>query len=271
MKITNYRDQIKIVFFDIDDTLYLKHQDYLPDSIRPAIKQLKANGIIPAIATGRTYCAFPPVLQQLIKEENIDALVTMNGQYVCYQNKIIKKYPIDKAELLRLTKFFQQHQIEYAFITQQEILVSNINSALENALNPITKSYRLNQDPNYLLHHDIFQLLAFYPQQQDKFIEESQILQNVKTVRWHEDSVDIFDASGSKARGIRAMLDYLGLDMQQAMAFGDGLNDIEMLAEVGVGVAMGNAHEKLKQQADYITDNVAEHGIANFLRKTKLI
>ncbi|MDG6895167.1 Cof-type HAD-IIB family hydrolase [Volucribacter amazonae] len=271
MNIKHYRDQIKIVFFDIDDTLYLKHQDHLPDSIQPAIQQLKANGIIPAIATGRTYCAFPPVLQRLISEENIEALVTMNGQYVSYQHKTVKKYPLAKADLLRLTQFFQQQQIEYAFITQQEILVSNINPPLENALNPITKNYRLNEDPDYLLHNDIFQLLAFYPQQQDQLIADSHILQNVKTVRWHEDSVDIFDAKGSKARGIRAMLEHLGLDMQQAMAFGDGLNDIEMLQEVGVGIAMGNAHEQLKQQADYVTDTVAEHGIANFLSKAGLI
>lgn len=264
-------EQIKIIFFDIDDTLYLKQQDYIPHSIQPTIRQLKAKGIIPAIATGRTSCAFPPALNQLIEQEQLDTFVTMNGQYVTHQNNTIKKYPLAKSQLVKLTQFFQQHQIDYAFITDHEILVSNISPQLENALNPITQNYRLNQDPDYLLQHDIFQLLAFYPAQQDQFIAEANILHHVKTVRWHQDSVDIFDINGSKARGIKAILDHLGLNMQQAMAFGDGLNDIEMLQQVGIGVAMGNAHEQLKAQANYVTDSVAEHGIANFLRKVGVI
>ncbi len=46
MTIPNYRNQIKIVFFDIDETLIVKNKDYLPESVLPAMRQLKANGII---------------------------------------------------------------------------------------------------------------------------------------------------------------------------------------------------------------------------------
>lgn len=264
-------EQIKIIFFDIDDTLYLKQRDYLPPSIAPAIRQLKARGIIPAIATGRTPCSFPKALVQLIEQEKIDTLVTMNGQYVSYQQQVIEKHPIAQSALQRLTRYFQQQQIDYAFINEQEIVVSNITPMLAEALDPITRHYRLNQDPDYLFQHDIFQLLAFYPASADKMVEDAKLLQQLKTVRWHENSVDIFDINGSKARGIKAVLDHLGLTMEQTMAFGDGLNDIEMLQQVGIGVAMGNAHPQLKSLADYVTDSVAEDGIARFLQQAGLI
>ncbi|PJG84324.1 Cof-type HAD-IIB family hydrolase [Conservatibacter flavescens] len=266
----NYRDQIKIVFFDIDDTLYLKKQDTIPDSVQPALRQLKANGIIPAIATGRTRCAFPAKIEKIICEENIDVIVTMNGQYVTYQNEVLKKFPLNPQDLTRMITFFEANNIEYALITADRVLVSEVNEHVRFALDPITTNYTTIQDPDFILHNDIFQILAFYDEEKERFVQNAGIFQHVRTVRWHENSVDIFDEKGSKARGIQAVLQRLNLSMDQAMAFGDGLNDLEMLSSVGVGVAMGNGHDELKKVANYVTDSVAEHGIANFLHKAGL-
>lgn len=59
---------IKIVFFDIDDTLYVKHKAYIPKSItEQVLPRLKAKGIIPAIATGRNHGCFPGSSQTLFK------------------------------------------------------------------------------------------------------------------------------------------------------------------------------------------------------------
>ena len=55
------------------------------------------------------------------------------------------------------------------------------------------------------------------------------------------------------------------------MAFGDGENDIEMLKFAGIGVAMGNAKEKTKEAADYVTDTVENHGVLKALRHFELI
>jgi hydroxymethylpyrimidine pyrophosphatase-like HAD family hydrolase len=59
--------------------------------------------------------------------------------------------------------------------------------------------------------------------------------------------------------------------MQQAMAFGDGGNDLPMVRDVAVGVAMGTACEELKQVADYVTLSVDEDGVSHALRKYGLI
>ena len=66
--------------------------------------------------------------------------------------------------------------------------------------------------------------------------------------------------------GIRKTLEYFGITREETMAFGDGDNDAEMLEFVEIGVAMGNAVEKTKAAADYITTAQDEQGISNALK-----
>ena len=61
------------------------------------------------------------------------------------------------------------------------------------------------------------------------------------------------------------MAEYLGLDFSETMAFGDGGNDISIIREAGIGVAMGNANEEVKAMADYVTSSVDEDGVKNAL------
>lgn len=72
--------------------------------------------------------------------------------------------------------------------------------------------------------------------------------EGLKTVRWHEEAVDLLPAGMSKTDGIRSVVEALGLEMADVMAFGDGLNDVEMLSEVGFGVAMGNGNRQRKKR-----------------------
>lgn len=251
---------IKVIFFDIDETLYVKDKAILPDTVPTVIRSLKRKGIIPAIATGRARCAFPEKIDQLIKQEGIELFVTINGQYNSYQNQVIAKHPIDTTDIERIVHFLSQHQIEYAFVGNEGIAVSNITPHLKQALDPITTRYFI--DKNYYQTHEIYQLLLFYSAEQDQFIADSGILKDkFKTVRWHDYSVDCLVATGSKASGIDAVIEHLGLTIDNVMAFGDGLNDIEMISHVGTGVAMGNAHPELKKVADYTTEDIEHDGL----------
>lgn len=269
MKLPNYRHQIKVVFFDIDETLIVKDKDYLPDTVKPAIQQLKANGIIPAIATGRTPSSFPPKIKNLVAETGIDLLVTMNGQYVSYRGEVLAKHPIATEKIRQVVDFLEQHQIEYAFVSNHAIAVSDITPTVRSAMDPLRTAYHV--DKHFFKTNDVFQILPFYDASQDQTVAESGILDGLKTVRWHPNSVDLFDAEGSKARGISAALRHLGIEMKNAMAFGDGLNDVEMLSTVGVGVAMGNAHDELKKLADHVAEHIENDGIYRFLLQSGLI
>ena len=68
-----------------------------------------------------------------------------------------------------------------------------------------------------------------------------------------------------------AVLEHFGFDLSESMAFGDGENDLPMLRHAHIGVAMGNADEFVKKQADYVTDSVDEDGILTALKHFELI
>ena len=93
----------------------------------------------------------------------------------------------------------------------------------------------------------------------------------VKIAAWWDRAVDVIPMEGGKGSGIREILAYFGLDKTQALAFGDGNNDIEMLQAVGTGIAMGNASAQLKAVADQICGHVANDGIYHFCLEQGLI
>jgi len=75
----------------------------------------------------------------------------------------------------------------------------------------------------------------------------------------------------SKEFGIRKLAEELGYDLKDVYAFGDALNDMEMIKVAGVGIAMGNAKEELKAIADYVTDDINNDGIMKALKHFKLL
>ena len=84
-------------------------------------------------------------------------------------------------------------------------------------------------------------------------------------------SYHIIPKDGGKGTGIKKVLAYYGIDINEAMAFGDGGNDVEMLEAVKYGIAMGNANDNLKQIADFITLDVDNDGIAYALKQYNVL
>lgn len=150
-------------------------------------------------------------------------------------------------------------------MTKKEILCIGKDKNMTDALDSLHIQYR--QIPMFDFSEPVYQMLAFY--------KENQIVldlpDTLKTVRWHESGADILVKEASKARGITQVLDRLGIQADEAMAFGDGLNDIEMLQEVGFGVAMGNGYDSLKQVADFVCPRHDEDGIYQGLKTLGVI
>ena len=92
-----------------------------------------------------------------------------------------------------------------------------------------------------------------------------------KIAAWWDRAVDVIPAGGGKGIGIEKMLAYYGLDKGEALAFGDGNNDREMLQAVGTGVAMENGSPELKAIADEICGPVYEDGIYHYCADKGLI
>ncbi|MBF0803585.1 MULTISPECIES: Cof-type HAD-IIB family hydrolase [unclassified Neisseria] len=259
----------KIIFFDIDDTLYRKYTDTLRPSVAEAVKALKARGILTAIATGRPYAAMPAKVRALAAEAGMDLLLTINGQFVRYRGEVLQKYPLETAKVEALCAYFDRKGIAYAFVADHTIAVSEPVPEVEGAMAHILPDHPVDKD--FYRRNEVFQMLGFYAAGREAEMAAAAAEHGCRTVRWHESAVDILDIEGSKARGIRAAAAGLGIDMQEVMAFGDGLNDIEMIKAVGFGVAMGNGHPDLKAAADYICPTVEEDGVYSGLKSLGII
>lgn len=248
----------KIIFFDIDNTLYVTAEKRIPQSVYRALSALRERGIITAIATGRTIATVPPLVRQLITENHIDMVVAINGQYIQYQGKELTSFPLDKHTVIELAARLRQNNIAHGFVAHDIVSVGLNSPELTAACASVDIQYVEN--PHHPENHPVYQMLAFYPAEQDATMQPM-LPESLKPIRWHPSGVDILAKEGSKARGIQAALDKLGFNMNQAMAFGDGLNDLEMIAAVGFGVVMENGEPELKAIADYICPAAADDGI----------
>lgn len=262
---------IKIVFFDIDWTLLNTDEQTIPSSIsEQVLPRLKAKGIIPAIATGRCVGAFPKALQPLLGKDGFELVVTINGQDNLYQGSPISEYKLSVERVEQVVEKLRSLGIEYAFVSREDIATSADNAVIHDSLMPIKADYCVN--PTAYLQDDTVQMLAFYPQEQDLAVVQAGVLgEDLKAVRWHKNAVDILAKDNSKARGIQDVLDHFGFSIDNAMAFGDGHNDFEMLSTVGFGVAMGNADPNLKKVADFVTKPMWEDGILYALEELGVI
>lgn len=251
--------KIKIIFFDIDDTLRNSKTGFIPSTIPTAFKQLRDKGILTGIATGRGIFGVVPELKAL----KPDFFVTLNGAYiedkkgnVIYSNKIAK----DKVE--EYITWTKEVGIDYGLVGSHAAKLSRRTEMISQAIDPIYPDLEVN--PDFYQKEDIYQMWTFEKQGDDLVLPES-LASTLRMVRWHEHSSDVVPISGSKAAGVAKVVDQLGLKPENVMVFGDGLNDLELFDYAGISVAMGVSHEKIKEKADYITKTLEEDGIFDAL------
>lgn len=258
----------KIVFFDIDQTLYLKNENRVPESTRLALKKLRERDILTAIATGRTLAVLPESIRTLIDECGIEMLISVNGQYIEFQGKELISFAMPNDWIEQTITALQSQNVDYAFVCRNGVFVSRDNAYIQAAAQDLNLPYSVDA----LAHQKqpVYQMLGFYSAAQTEKIE-ALLPETVKTIRWHEFGVDILDKQGSKARGILAALSKLSLQIQDTMAFGDGLNDMDMIELVHLGVAMGNAEPELKAIADCVCANIENDGIYRALLDFNII
>ncbi|MFD1705736.1 Cof-type HAD-IIB family hydrolase [Siminovitchia sediminis] len=253
----------KIVFFDIDGTL-LDEEKNLPSSTKQAIHTLQQNGVYTAIATGRAPFMVTPLLEQL----NMQSYVSFNGQYVVFEDELLSETPLNQDILKEIECTAVEHGHAMAYMNDQTLKTNAKDSErVRKALGSLKMTYP-EVDPEFYKKSNIYQALLFTKENEAEYLSA---FQEVDFIRWHELSLDIVPKGGSKAKGIHQMIERLGFKMEDVYAFGDGLNDIEMLQEVGMGIAMGNAHESVKKHADFVTTHVNEHGIVNGLKEVGLL
>lgn len=253
----------KFLFFDVDGTLY-NSKKQLPASAKDAIFKARENGHEIAIATGRA----PFMIRELLEELQIDTYVTFNGQYVVYKGKVIYTNQIANDRLTEILRFGATRNHPFVFLNEREMIATKAGyREIEESLATLHYPYPLI-DANYYLQTPVYQTLLFANEQEQATYEQQ--FPDVSFVRWHRYSCDMLPKGGSKALGIKKLIDHIGFNMKDVIAFGDGLNDVEMLQEVGFGVAMGNGHEEAKKAASIVAGHVDENGLYEIMEELNI-
>jgi hypothetical protein len=253
----------KMVFFDVDGTL-LDEKKKLPASTKAAVRELQKNGIYTAIATGRA----PFTISSLLEELNIQSYICFNGQYVVFENEVVYQNPIGREALEKITETAKKHSHSMVYLDEKTV---KANVRHDERIAESFGSLKLphpEYDPEFYKKRDIYQALIFAGEHEDAYLDG---FDDVSFIRWHEFSLDIVPKGGSKAEGIKQMINRLDVSMKDVIAFGDGMNDIEMLQEAGTGIAMGNARPIVKEYADFVTSDAGRDGIVRGLQEIGLL
>lgn len=256
----------KALFFDIDGTLVSFKTHTIPQSTLDALKKLKANGHKIFIATGR-----PKLLIGKFCNLGFDGYVTMNGAHCFTDDGIdIYKGTIPHEDIERLIAYFGTHSYPFLCILNNDWFITHSNEDVEE----ICRLIEIKTPPIAPLEtvrgKEVLEMMGYFPKTAENDIFEK-ILTHCEPLRWHPVFTDIVKKGISKSTGIEEVIQYYGIDLKDTIAFGDGGNDISMLQHVGTGIAMGNANDKVKAAANYVTTSVDENGIANALKYLSLI
>ena len=257
------------VFFDYDGTLCDERSGImLPTAATvSSINELNKSGYYTFIATGRTKCYIPDT------GINFDGYVTTNGSYAEIHGETVLDIIFDKRLLLRLIEAMDKLGIYYALENQDICYKKNeYNRDFENSLElfkidksvfvPLTDIQNCRANKLFISYED-----------EESVNELKRLFGNEIIIGHHRSgkSCDLDIGSKSKADGVKAVIERLGISRDKVYVFGDGDNDYDMMRLAGHAIAMGLHHESLDEVAEFVTRTVVGEGIAYALRHYGLI
>lgn len=253
----------KAVFFDIDGTLvdFFAEIKEIRQSVKSAIKNLQAEGHYVFVATGRPY-AF---LNDEILNFGFDGYVLANGALVIINDKVLYSDHMDNKVVKSLVEEFEKNNIQY-------VLETSKYTYLKDEFEEYNKFYDIAEINRELIksQYDINELKVqkvevLCPTEEAarkciSLVEKNEEYGYFNSIS--DNSYEIYLKRNTKAHGIMKVLGILNIPIENSYAFGDGVNDIEMLSTVGCGIAMGNASEEVKRYAHKVTESVHNDGVA---------
>ena len=259
--------EYKLLFLDIDGTILMPDHTY-SDSTKKAISQLKDLGMEVFIATGRPLHE----IKELGQELNVDSFIAYNGAFAIYNNQTIVDEPIDALQVQQFIEIARENNHEMVLYANGKNYYTSLDHPL---VTNFIETFQLRH--NVLYTNEVSDqilgvtLMNISPSQKvlyecDKNIHLSQV-----NVEGNKHAYDIIRNNVNKGEAVKKLLQRLNIKREQSIAFGDGMNDKEMLQAVGEGFAMANAHPELFDYAKYRTTSVSDSGIFNGLKTLGLV
>lgn len=263
----------KLIFFDIDGTLITEeYNHYVPESTTLAIKQLRENGHICIINTGRPYAG----LDDVIRSIDVDGYICGCGIYVRIGENVLLSHHLEKDLCYKIIRGLEDCRLEWLLEGEKAIYYSN-----KKYISFIGNEAHALDDKLPGIVHCISEA-DFKDIQFDKFILN--LAENCDFERFRSmfsDVLTFIDRGNgfyelipigfSKATGMKFLEVHFNIDHADTIAVGDSSNDIPMLEYAQTGILMGGASKTLHKYADYVTTGIKEDGIFNAFKHYKMI
>lgn len=272
---------IKLVASDLDGTIIGRDNTIFENNLK-AINDMNNKNIDFVICTGKTY----PIIKGMCSKFNASYGIFGNGNQIINLRtgeEIYKKLLTD-SEINSCIDIARAHNLHIHIYTDNEIISEKELKYMD------LRNYKLQQDKHFetsldiSVVDDIKQYLAFNKVNVCKLIISSdsdlsdiknEILEKehisittIKKYNQYKDDVidkeyeylDITPKDINKDTALKILSNHLNVDNNEIMAIGDNLNDLDMVKNSGLGVAVANAYDELKEVAKYTTDNTVEAG-----------
>ena len=254
---------IKAAFFDIDGTLLSFKTHRIPESTQRVLDTFHERGIKCVISTGRPMYQMPDWLLH-----GWDAYITLSGQYCYDEGGVYRSCPIDPADVQVIYDQVMAGRFDSLCMQGKNSFVNRLSARVQSVADKAGIVY--HEEPfEHVFDAPAYQFCAFVDPGEEHIVTDA--TSHVTTTRWCDLFCDIIPADGGKKLGVRATLERLGVAPDEAIAFGDGENDLSMFDAVGTSVSMGNAQESVKAAATYVTTDVDDDGIWNAAKRFGLV
>ena len=259
------KENIKAAFFDVDNTLYDHKHNCVPNLHIKALKELQKNDIKVCLCTGRSL----PLIKELHLLDLLqwDGIVSGNGSFV-YDKNLNPIYENCISETSTKKIFSLAEQYDIPLFCSGNTLVLTKQAKDSQAL---LEDFDIRTfDRRSYSNTDCFSLITLCTQRNNPHLAEFEAIDEIKIIP-NRSSIDIMKKSLSKYHGIEVLMQHFQYNPHDYIAFGDGLNDIEMLTNAKYGIRMEDGDPALQEKVSMHCPSCQEAGIYYFLKKEGLI